>query len=85
MKRHGPSPAELAAERVAAQNDQMDSWLAERRAARRRNAAAALAPFATFRQEMADGDRMAKETARELLKKAGVSDETFEIAWEKEP
>jgi hypothetical protein len=76
---------DAAVQRMDEQAENVDTWLAQRKASRKRNALAEVQPYRDFATTMAEGDAAAKEAAREVLKKAGVTDETFEKAWETEP
>ena len=76
---------DAAVQRMEEQAGNVDTWLAQRKASRRRNEAAEVQPFRDFATTMAEGDAAAKEAAREVLRKAGVSDSTFERAWNTDP
>ena len=74
-----------AVERMDEHASKPDSWLEQRRAARERNADAETRSYVVTADLGAEGDRLAKEASRELLRVAGVTDETFERAWSTNP
>lgn len=78
-------PVTVTIEHIEERGKRIDDWLEERRRARERNEEAEVAPYRDFQLVMAEGDKLEKEAAWEVLRKAGVSRESFERGWEREP